>query len=139
MSERLQDFAGGELLKMVEPKWVGRIVLGITGAIEHSFKTDLVLRPVNTRSEIERRFKICIKWFVILRRDLHWSCPKIIDSFKELLRSELDGGKWDPDKQRDSWVGTSPSVQGPVELQDDGGEDLSGDVPNIDATEAEGV
>lgn len=138
MSSRLAEFTKGELVKMVTQKWVGRVIVGITDAIQYSFDTDEVLRPVNTRSEIERRFQICIRWFVTLRRDLHWSVPRILDAMKSIIRTELDSpGKWSPDERRESWSGPgNGSVEVPIELEVDG-DDVLGDNPDVDGIEAE--
>lgn len=116
----LAEFSKGELVKLVTQNWVGRVTVGIADAIEHSFKSDEVLRPVQTRDEIERRFKICIRWFVTMRRELHMSVPRILDEIPKALRAELDGGKYSPEQDRTSWQGNGPAVRMVTD-----GEDLS--------------
>jgi hypothetical protein len=101
----LESFTRGDLKELVEDKWIGKVTIGILDAIAASFQTDNVIRPVQTRDEISRRFKICIKWFNVLRRDLHWSVPRILDGLPEALRSELDGTPFQPTEDRQGWVG----------------------------------
>lgn len=101
----LHEFTKGELAKLVTQDWVGKVTSGIQVAIAMSFETDQVLRPVQTENEIAHRFEICIRWFVILRRDLGWTVPKIIDKLPTILRTELDGGKFEPEDERSSWLG----------------------------------
>jgi hypothetical protein len=91
MSNELSKFTRGELVKLVTSDWVGRVTVGIIEAVDYSFNTDEVLRSVRTRNEIKRRFNICIKWFVTLRREESWSIPKILDELPFILRTELDG------------------------------------------------
>jgi len=135
MSSAMQEFTGGELVKLVTEKWIARVIVGFQEAIAFSFETDGLIRPVQTRNEIERRFKILIKWFVALRRDLHWSVPHILDELPKILRIELDGGKYDPNEDRSAWLGKGKA---PSELEVDGG-DLSDPVPIVEGIEAEGV
>ncbi len=134
MSASLQEFAGtgGELLKMVTQKWLGRTVTGMTEAIELSFLTDDVLRPVRTQNEIERRFKICIRWFVIMRRDLKWAVPRILDALPLALRVELDGGRYDPDEADKAWLAAGEAL---TLLPD--GPDMAPAAVQVDAIETE--
>lgn len=118
MSAALESFHG-ELVKMVTDNWVGRVMIGFEAALKHSFATDELIRPVITRDEMERRFHICARWFVILRRDCGWSVPKILDELPLILRNELDGIRYEPTGEgaRQSWV-----------------KDVCGDVLEIDAS-----
>lgn len=109
MSESLVDlatFSRGELTKLVTTKWIGRVTGSMADTIEESFAKDLVLRPVKTRDEISRRFKFCARWFVVLRRDMGWSVPRILDALPRALRHELDGTPFSPDAEaaRKGWV-----------------------------------
>jgi hypothetical protein len=132
LSINLARFTKGELVKLATEEWHGRTVFAIIEAIDQSFENDQVIRPVRTQSEIERRFEICIRWFVELRRELHWSIPRILDALPMALRSALDGIPFNPDEERAAWHGAI----GP-ELEVDG-EDLVGEVPNVvGAIEAE--
>lgn len=132
LSSSLARFTKGELVKLATEEWHGRAVVAITEAIDRSFENDQVIRPVRTQAEIERRFEICIRWFVELRRELHWSIPRILDALPTALRSALDGIPFDPDEERAAWHGES----GP-DLEVDG-EDMVGEVPDVvGAIEAE--
>lgn len=115
---RLEEFTKGELVRLVTDKWVGRVTIGITETIEHSFETDQVLRPVRTRDEIERRFRICIQWFVLLRRELEWSVPRILDDLPKALRHELDGTPYSPDEKHVSWAGKGGPRLTDLEVED---------------------
>lgn len=131
MSRNLQEFTRGELLKLVTEKWVGKVVVAFTEAIEHSFATDYLIRPVQTREEIERRFRILIKWFVVLRREMHWTVPHILDELPIVLRKELDGGSYEP-VERSAWL----SRGGPQELEP-AGDDMSDPTPIVNGIETE--
>ena len=137
---RLEEFTKGELVKLVTEKWIGKVTVGITETIGNSFVEDQVLRPVQTRDEIERRFRICIKWFVTLRRDLEWSVPRILDDLPKALRHELDGTPYSPDEKRVGplkyarWAGSGGPRLEDLEIED---EDLAPAVAEMkDAIEA---
>lgn len=116
---RLEEFTKGELVKLVTEKWIGKVTIGITNTIGESFDTDRVLRPVKTRNEVERRFRICIRWFVILRRDLGWSVPRILDDLPKALRHELDGTPYSPDEKHVSWTGEGGPRLEDLEVEDE--------------------
>lgn len=98
----------GELARLATTKWLGRVTAGIQAAISTSFAEDKVLRPVYTRDEIERRFRMCADIFVTLRKDLGWSIPRILDEMPRALRAKLDGIPWNPETdksaQRKVWA-----------------------------------
>lgn len=102
----VETFTRGELMKVATEGWIGRVTVGIQAAISASFRTDDVLRPhmVQTRSEVERRFKYCIEGFMIMRKDLHWAIPRILDELPLYLRCRLDGGDWKPNEVRGAWA-----------------------------------
>jgi hypothetical protein len=132
MSATLQEFTRGELLKLVTQKWIGRVIIGFEVAIRSSFETDFLIRPVRTRAEIERRFRILIKWFVTLRREMGWTVPHILDELPKILRMELDGESYEPNEDRSAWLGAG----GPQELEPTG-IDLSDPTPIINGIETE--
>jgi hypothetical protein len=105
----LHEFTRGDLVKMVEPKWIRRVVVGITAAIETSFREDLVLRPVTTRDEVKRRFRFCVEGFVTMRREFRWAVPRILDEIPAYLRHRLDGTEWSFVEGPGRWVGSDPS------------------------------
>lgn len=133
MSESLADlaeFSKGTLAKLVTTKWLGRVTGAIADTIEESFEHDQVLRPVKTKAEITRRFKICARWFVALRRDMGWSVPRIIDALPRALRHDLDGTPFDPDGEaaRQGWI--DDKAEGRT-LVDEGDADVAPAVPDV--------
>lgn len=115
----LEEFTRGELVRLVTEEWIGKVSVGIAEAIKNSFGKDQVLRPVRTRNEIERRFRICIRWFVTLRRELGWTVPRILDDLPQALRHELDGTPYVPDENRRAWTsGGGPSLAD-LEIEDE--------------------
>lgn len=131
-SASVETFTGGELVKLVTQGWISRVIVGIQAAISASFRTDNVLRPsrVRTKAEVERRFKICVEGFLIMRKDLHWAVPRILDELPIYLRCKLDGADWTPDEVRDAWTG-----QGKVPILEAFGDDLGEDTPELDGVE----
>lgn len=123
----LEDFTQGELVKMVTQGWVGRVIAAITETIAASFESDQILRPVRTRDEIQRRFRICVEGFVLMRRELGWAVPRILDDLPVYLRHRLDGTPWDPDDERGAWL--TKTVEEPLEA-DPSGEDYAGPLRN---------
>lgn len=116
-----------DLLRMVTEGWIGRVTDGIQAAIAASFQTDIVLRPSRsrTKNEVRRRFNICVRGFNIMRRDLGWAVPRIIDEMPVYLRCKLDGAPWAPDEVHDSWVAKET-----VQMVVDGG-DIAPDVDEV--------
>lgn len=110
---------------MVTEKWVGPVTTGIEAAISASFQTDQVIRPVMTQNEIRRRFNLCVRGFCIMRRDLKWAVPRIIDELPVFLRCHLDGMKWEPDEDHDSWMGNT------VARMEADGPDLAPPTPDV--------
>lgn len=94
----------GELVKMVTEGWTDRVMMGIQAAISASFKTDQVIRSVMTHNEVKARFEICTEGFCIMRKDLKWSVPRIIDELPVYLRCKLDRIDWTPDEERAAWI-----------------------------------
>jgi hypothetical protein len=127
----LEEFTKGELLKMATEGWTGRVTAGILAAISASYQTDQVIRPVNTRNETERRFRICVEGFAAMRRDLHWAIPRILDELPVYLRCRLDRMDWRPDEDRSAWIGENPE---PGELTEDGS-DIGNPATEIQGTE----
>jgi len=121
---------------MVTEGWTGRVVSGVETAIRKSFATDALIRPVVTQDEIKRRFKICLDGFRMMRRDLGWAVPRIVDTLPAYLRAELDepGGWTPPPEHRSSWFEEGKSR--PAELD---GPDLAPEVPDGEGIETEGL
>lgn len=138
MSEvgRTAGHAGGELAKLVTEGWVPRVVKGIERAIAKSFADDrLIIGPVTTQHEIKRRFNFCIEGFRIMRRDLGWAVPRILDALPGYLRARLDGTGWNPPpEERKSWI-----EEGRERVAIVDGPDMAPDVPTVDGVEVEGI
>jgi hypothetical protein len=96
---------GGEGSKTIRGMFpgddLGRITIGIFEAIAISFEEGNMRNP--THEEKKRRFTICVNWAKILRGDLAWGLARICDSMPDILRAELLGTKWEPDK-RACWI-----------------------------------
>jgi len=81
--------------------------------VADSFKTDqnrlhsetILLSPAYnpTRAEIKARTDMCYDLFMAMRHDLHWSTQRSLDTLPVALRTELDGGKWEPQTNRQAW------------------------------------
>jgi len=76
--------------------------------IEASFDHDevhaTILLPARYRTlgEVKSRFNILIRWFKVMRGDLKWSIQRTLSALPHALRTELDGGKYEP-PVRASW------------------------------------
>ena len=77
-----------------------RIVL--KSFIEDDERRGRVVEP--TVAETKRRMAICLRWFRILREEIGWSTPRVLDTLQAPLRAELDGMPWAPNE--DSKVST---------------------------------
>lgn len=94
---------------LLDEKELAIAVQGIESTIWASFKVDaerrvkesglilLTKRAVRpTEAQIKERFNICAKWFGIFRGDLKWSVQRAVDHLPDALRTELDGGQYEP-------------------------------------------
>lgn len=92
------------------PNDLKRIFLAINSSIANSFEQDKARSPlvlIVTDHEVRRRFKICEKWFRVMRGDCGYSIDRTLDFIPLALRNELDGVMFEPPK---SDVGWAPSV-----------------------------
>ena len=81
--------------------------------VGQSFKTDedrlnsdtIILSSIHkpTQDEIKARTDMCYDLFMAMRYDLHWSTQRSLDALPVALRTELDGGKWEPQTHRQAW------------------------------------
>lgn len=131
---RQAGHGAGDLAKLATEGWIPRLVKGIEAAIRYSFQTDMLIRPVITQDETKRRFDFCMKGIRMMRRDLGYAVPRIIDELPRYLRACLDGGEgtWTPaPEERQSWV-----KEGDERVLTFDGEDIAPPVPEIDTTGA---
>lgn len=109
MNERTMAKSKGVFAKLLlDDKELGIATSGIESTIWRSFAVDAerrtretgiiliakAMRP--TEAEIKRRFEICCKWFGVFRGDLKWSVQRCVDHLSDALRTELDGGQYEP-------------------------------------------
>jgi hypothetical protein len=105
---RNHETAFAELVKRKED--LKRVFTGISKALSISFEQDKKEHPLSfviTDAAIKERFSICEKWFRIMRGDCGYSVDRAVDYLPVALRTELDGGQFEPPKTEVSW---SPDV-----------------------------
>ncbi len=86
------------------------VFTGISKAISLSLEHDKKEHPLSfvaTDATIRERFAICEKWFRIMRGDCGYSVDRAVDYLPVALRTELDGGSFEPPKTGTGW---SPSA-----------------------------
>jgi hypothetical protein len=101
----------GMFADLVAEEQIGRVVLGIEGAVGASFLED---RSRLTGDEIRRRFDVCARIIKTLRGELGWALARVLDHLPRYLRCELDGIPWSPDADRVLWAPPTPT--NPVSL-----------------------
>lgn len=123
MSDKQQT----QLIKCLDPKWYGNVMRSIGTAVTRSFQEDLkaqqnalIITPNGSTTafsklEAARRIEICMGGALIMRKDLGFSCPQIIDHIHGYLRSILDKGEWVEPKVTDKWAAES---RGDFEIDD---------------------
>ena len=102
---RDKEGAFAELVR--KPEDLPRVFIGLQRAIQNSFRQDQArsaLTVLVTEREIESRFKICEKWFRIMRGDEGYSIDKTLDFLPIALRCELDKISFQPPKAGESWA-----------------------------------
>ena len=96
-----------------DPAKIQRVLRAFVGIVADSFRTDqdrlrsdvVLLSPAHnpTQREIKERTRMCYDLFMVMRYDLRWSTTRSLDMLPLALRTELDGGKWEPQTDRQSW------------------------------------
>lgn len=77
--------------------------------LERSFVTDETRlgkahrQKVHTQAEERRRGMIMMRWFRVMRCDLGYSVQKALDLIPKALRTELDGGTYEPPPKNRLW------------------------------------
>jgi hypothetical protein len=96
-----------ELLSPAQLAQVSQQFMVIIASTFIEDQTRLVVRPTAvrppTRPEIKRRTEILYKWFTVMRADLGFSTHRALDMLPEALRTELDGGSWEPPHVDRGW------------------------------------
>lgn len=88
----------GEFVEL-EPAQALRLIDAIATIVAVSYADDGSRR---TMAEDRRRTQICLEMYRMMRREFHWSLPRIIDDLPYALRHKLDGTPWSP-SQRACW------------------------------------
>jgi hypothetical protein len=85
-----------------------RLAQIIEKAIADSFKHERERgeRVMVYDREVKRRSEICLKWFRIMRGDMGYSVDRVFDFLPRALRTELDGGTFEPvsASERSAWA-----------------------------------
>ncbi len=67
----------------------------------------MVVRPTAVRPpgrvEIKHRTEILYRWFTVMRAEVGYSTHRALDMLPEALRTELDGGSWEPPPVEKGW------------------------------------
>jgi hypothetical protein len=92
------------LLSLFPEEAMGRLVNGITAAVDRSFHDEQgKMRGDITRIEIKDRFTACVNWARILRGDKKWGLERIVGQFDEILRCHLAKAEYKI-PERNVWV-----------------------------------
>lgn len=92
----------GHYVQLCHSDDIGKVTTAFEEAIALSFITNPMRGDV-THSEVKRRFNLCDKVFSILRADLNWSIPKIVDFLPTYLKCEIDGVPYSPESVTRGW------------------------------------
>lgn len=105
---RNSDSAFAELVK--RPEDLKFLFKSLAAVIGNSFKQDGDRGSIIslTDTEFRRRFKICEKWFRIMRGDCGYSVERTVDFLPRALRADLDGTEFEPPKA--DLAGWAPGV-----------------------------
>lgn len=104
----------GVLAEMFVGGHIMRVEKSIYAAVEKSFQTHPMRHM--TRSEVNRRFQLCVKLIEILRADMGWSVFRICDHLTRFLQLELDKVRLNLTQGSDGW--SVSTRDGSLSLQD---------------------
>jgi len=91
-----------KVLDMFPRESIIQLVRAITKTIGESYESHKMRNP--TEAETRRRFNLIMKNVIELRGDRKWGVQRICDTLGDILRSELNGEKYQPDDKRTVWV-----------------------------------
>jgi hypothetical protein len=86
------------------PAEAHEVFKAICSALKRSFDEDErrlgsgFRSKIETQAEVERRTEIMCGWFRTLRNECSYSTQRAISVLPDALRTELDGGKYEPPK-----------------------------------------
>jgi len=86
-----------------------KVCCAICAALEKSFQFDAkhmgkgFAEKIETQHEVRRRTNILCKWFGILRNECSYSTSRALDTLPLALRTELNGGDFEPPKAEGSY------------------------------------
>jgi len=61
-------------------------------------------KRIQTKAEERRRGEILIRWFRVMRQDEGYSLQQALDLLPRALRTELDGGQYQPPPKNRLWT-----------------------------------
>ena len=89
---------------------MARVFEALEQAIWKSFGRDVQRAPFKppqmTGTEIQRRFKICERWFREARAERGYSLEKTLDLMSHALHAEIDGLEFNPETGPRIWTPT---------------------------------
>ena len=91
---------------MFEPQTISTLQDGIVRAVALSYAKEGGRR---TDAEDRDRARKCIDLIRIMRGDMHWSVPRIVDELPEALRTRVRGEHWEPSKTK-AWAGDNAKL-----------------------------
>jgi hypothetical protein len=64
---------------------------------------EMFARKILTVDETRRRSRILRNWYMVMRGDLGWGLVKTLDHLPDALRTELNGGRYEPPAHDRPW------------------------------------
>ncbi len=111
-----QTYPFAELVR--SPQDAYGVMEAICSALEESFNEDerrmgsSFRSRIQTQAEVNRRTDIMCEWFRTLRCECSYSTDRAKSVLGTALRTELDGGKFDPPKAEGMYTDTMSATQG---------------------------
>jgi len=96
------DATRRKVLEMFPAESIGTLTRALTRTIGESFMTNGMANP--TMDETRRRFRILMDNVMDLRGERKWGVQRICSALPDILKCELNGGKYKPDDLRTTWI-----------------------------------
>lgn len=93
-----------------DPTDFNRVFDSLEHTIMASFAIDYAVlgrEPEITEEKVKARFKICEKWFRVMRGELGFGLVKTLDLIPKALACELTDQEYDPEKEGSAWFSSS--------------------------------